>query len=1149
MKKIFLPLLAFHLLTGTAMAQQKENRVAPQAELYELIAKFPAQNGTQLQDLMRRIAQAGEPGIIAIVRMFRSPGEGDNTQLEYALNSFSYYVMQGSREAERRMASLAYSQALQEVPEAQAPTKAFLLRQLETVGKEEAVASLASYLPQASLCGPAARALVRINSPASRQALAKGLAASSGECQLSLLQALGESRHPEGLASVKELVGQQDKELKKLALFTLASSGDPSFGEVLAAEAERAGYTYEETNATSSYLLWARRLAEKGHHGQVISLARALLEKSTRPDQVHTKTAALALLVQLQGPDSLPLLFQAANDPHKEYRVAALRHATAMEGPGLTGQWVKQMSRARPEAKAELLTLLGNRQDKAALPAVVKQVKNKNESIKIAALVAAAKLGPETARALLLRELRRATPAVAERVKHTLLSLPGTSLVPAVAEALPRASPAGKAALLEILSYRRATEKIDLVLKEAESKDPVVRLAAFKALQTLASAPQVPALSGLLEGSAGPEEAAALQTALVQALKESGDQEARTDMVLQRMAQVPEEKKPLFYPILAAIGSEKGLQALVADFAKGNEQTRKEVIAALGSWSQFSGATELFRLAQADPSSSLFEPALQGYVRQVSQARKTPEQKLLLYREAMELARQPVHKNLILREIGRTRTFGGLMFAGKFLEDAALKEEAAQAVLAIATSNKAFTGNEVRALIQKSLDALPASGHEYLKISVQRHLGEMPEGEGFVSLFNGRDLSGWKGLVADPLKRAKMDAPTLAREQAKADEEMRKGWQVQDGVLVFTGHGNNLASGKKYGDLEMYVDWKIAKDGDAGIYLRGTPQVQIWDPARTDVGAQVGSGGLYNNKVHESKPSKLADNPVGEWNTFRILMQGERVTVYLNGEKVVDDVILENYWDRGLPLFPEEQIELQAHGTEVLYRDLYLREIPRPEPFRLSAAEKKEGFRVLFDGTTLHDWTGNTRDYVAEDGALVIYPNRGGKGNLFTKDEFSDFIFRFEFQLTPGANNGLGIRAPLEGDAAYTGMELQILDNEAEKYKDLKPYQYHGSVYGVLPAKRGFLRKTGEWNYQEVEVKGSKIKITLNGTVILDGDVAEAAKNGTADGKDHPGLTRTTGHIGFLGHGDVVKFRNIRIKDLRKEKPKAASLKKAQAKM
>lgn len=142
----------------------------------------------------------------------------------------------------------------------------------------------------------------------------------------------------------------------------------------------------------------------------------------------------------------------------------------------------------------------------------------------------------------------------------------------------------------------------------------------------------------------------------------------------------------------------------------------------------------------------------------------------------------------------------------------------------------------------------------------------------------------------------------------------------------------------------------IPAGADAGIYLRGTPQVQIWDTARVNVGAQVGSGGLYNNQQNPSKPLKVADQKVGEWNTFHIKMIGERVSVWLNGELVTDNVILENYWDRSQPIFPIEQIELQAHGSKVAYRDIFIKEIERPEPFTLSVEEEKEGFRILFDG-------------------------------------------------------------------------------------------------------------------------------------------------------------------------------------------------------
>lgn len=194
---------------------------------------------------------------------------------------------------------------------------------------------------------------------------------------------------------------------------------------------------------------------------------------------------------------------------------------------------------------------------------------------------------------------------------------------------------------------------------------------------------------------------------------------------------------------------------------------------------------------------------------------------------------------------------------------------------------------------------------------------------GFVALFNGKDLTGWKGLVATPPARAKMTPEQLAKAQAKADQSMREHWKVVDGALVFDGKGQSLCTAKDYGDFEMYVDWKILPKGDSGIYLRGSPQVQIWE-------TPIGSGGLYNNQKNPSKPTKAADKPVGQWNSFRIKMVGEKVWVWLNGELVVDNVTMENYWERSKPIYPTGQIELQNHGNTLWFKNIYLREIPRP---------------------------------------------------------------------------------------------------------------------------------------------------------------------------------------------------------------------------
>jgi 3-keto-disaccharide hydrolase len=196
------------------------------------------------------------------------------------------------------------------------------------------------------------------------------------------------------------------------------------------------------------------------------------------------------------------------------------------------------------------------------------------------------------------------------------------------------------------------------------------------------------------------------------------------------------------------------------------------------------------------------------------------------------------------------------------------------------------------------------------------------------------------------------------------------------------------------------------------------------------------------------------------------------------------------------------------------------------------AMSAEPGFQQLFDGKSLKGWTlvgGKGPGYVVKNGILVC-PADGG-GNLFTEKEYSNFVFRFEFRLTAGANNGVGIRAPLEGDAAYKGMEIQILDNTAPQYAHLKPGQYHGSIYLVVPAKRGFLKPVGQWNREEILANGRHIRVTLNGTTIVDANLADVTDPAVL--KKHPGLARTGGHIGFLGHGTQVEFRNIRVKELR----------------
>jgi hypothetical protein len=192
------------------------------------------------------------------------------------------------------------------------------------------------------------------------------------------------------------------------------------------------------------------------------------------------------------------------------------------------------------------------------------------------------------------------------------------------------------------------------------------------------------------------------------------------------------------------------------------------------------------------------------------------------------------------------------------------------------------------------------------------------------------------------------------------------------------------------------------------------------------------------------------------------------------------------------------------------------------------SAPDEEGFVPLFDGKTLTGWEGATTDYVVEEGTIVC---KGG--NLYTDKDYGDFVLRLEFKLPEGGNNGVGIRTPFKGHASNDGMEIQILDDDSPKYAKLQPYQYCGSIYGIVPAKRGHLKKPGEWNEMEITCRGSLVTVKINSATVADADVSKFADGGAPDKRPHPGLKRTTGRILFCGHGSPVAFRNIRIKEFK----------------
>src|SRR6478736_2857128 len=423
---------------------------------------------------------------------------------------------------------------------------------------------------------------------------------------------------------------------------------------------------------------------------------------------------------------------------------------------------------------------------------------------------------------------------------------------------------------------------------------------------------------------------------------------------------------------------------------------------------------------------------------------------------------------------------------------------------------------------------------------------------GFTALFNGNDLTGWKGLVDDPPKRARLTQEQLVHAQAKADEKMRAHWSVDDDVLVFDGAGDSLCTVKDYRDFEMLVDWKIEPNGDSGIYLRGSPQVQIWDPDSKPA-AGIGSGGLYNNKRGPHNPLVKADHPIGQWNTFRIRMIDDKVTVWLNGQLVVDNVALENYWERGKPIYPVGQIELQSHQSRLCFRNIYIKELlaeavsPSTDEPAASSAPK-----AFIDGQG-PGWVGlGETDFVNvncdpdtwswKDG--VVHCTGKPVGVLRTTKEYTNFELVAQWKhLQSAGNSGIFVWADpdsikdLPQGKFPKCLELQVLDHGyKEQYeKSGKRADWFTTNGDLIPVNgfkmnpfeprspdgsRSFPRKNlsrafGQWNHYYARAINGEVRLWVNGEEVS--GATECKPSG--------------GYICLESEGAPIDFKEIRVRE------------------
>ena len=891
---------------------------AAKSKVQALVDRFPAQNTEARQNLASQLIGMGSDGIFEVCRLLVPPGTGDDTNARYALSALATYVSQEGGEKARELYAKALIKALDR--QTNKEVQAFLIRQLQRTGKKESIKPLKRYLDNKRLCEPATQALLAIGTPEAEKALLKALGKATGANRITLIKALGELRSKQATKKILAFATDKNDELRQVTLFALANIGDP-LAEKAVSTVSLEAPSYERTRAPSVYLLYAQRLSESGHKVLCANICRNLITSYTAPQESHIPCTALSLLVDAIGENAFEDLLQATGNPDKELRARALELADRIPGEEATARWIELMTEASPDVQAQIIGMLGRRGDVTALPVLREKLKSHRKVIKLASVPAAASLGGEEVFFDILSLLRTDQKDEIAVIKQALMGFSSQLLIPESVKILDKVPSPSRVVLMEILSERHAKEYVDIFFAKAESENEDIRQAVLAGMTNLAGPQDIPHLIEMLVETDRNQDIRLIQAAIIACANQIEDKDKRADLLLVALQTADEEKQPDLLRLLSRIGSQNALQAVIAKTKSENPQIQAVAISVLSEWPDFEAAEELSRIWRNTEIQKYLLVASRGYVRLVQESDLGPEEKLERYKDVLGHVSYPAAKAIVLGRLGAIRSLEAFKIAASFLENPELRSLAAAVVARIGFSDieikKEFSKSQLLSIFQKVARNID---NDRTRQNVDNRIGTLLTEEGFVPLFNRRDLSGWKGLVGDPVKRAKMMPEELEKAQALADESMHVHWKVDEGILVFDGRGESLCTDKDYEDFELFVDWKIEEGGDSGIYLRGSPQVQIWGPDQS----LDGSGGLYNNQKGPSKPLVRADNPVGEWNTFHIKMIGERVTVYLNGVLVVDDVVMENYWERDNPIYPSGQIELQAHNTSLNFRNIFI---------------------------------------------------------------------------------------------------------------------------------------------------------------------------------------------------------------------------------
>lgn len=909
---ILLAVLTLFISIGTA----QEKSVGLQTEIQKILQKYPAQNAADLDKLSYEILQMGKDGLLSICRLLVPPGKADDSRVRFALGGLTTYVNRTGKEEQRKLYAKTVIKALES--EGDKNVKAFLIRQLQRCGKKESVRFLKRYLSDPILGEPAVQALLTIGSNEAETILLRSLNAVPQNNKALVIKALGELRSQRAVRKILEYSSTRDRELLNVTLFALANIGDSRAEEVLNKMAVTAG-PYERAQAPSLYLLYAQRLAEHGKKQLCVNICREFIRSYMSPQESHIACAALAVMVAVLGEKSLEDILAAMDSTSKEFRMKALELSDRIPGQEATTRWLERLENSRPEVRAEIIGMLGKRGDTSVLPLLLSELKSEVRPVRLAAIPAVVNLGDSTVLNELWPMLQFDSKEELEVLKLALLRFSTPLIVPEAARIMLDVPPLARMVLIEILAERRAKEFVDVVFSQAKTEDETLREAVLTALERLAGEEDLPRLVDMLLGATETREILLLQNAVVASANLNENKESRADLLLAAL-ETSEGKTHLdLLRILPRIGGTKALHSVIEKTGSEDARIKSVAVYSLAAWPDIDALEAVLSVILTTENPTFRYVSLQGYIRLIQGAELMPEEQYLLLSDVFDAAVELEDKKVILSGLSRIKSKQSLRYVAAFLQDPELQSNAARAVTRMALPGDeeelGLVGSDVEAALKQTAGIVQDID---MVNRIKDYLGVLWEQDGFVSLFNGKDLSGWMGNTS--------------------------GYEADEGKLIVLPNrrGGNLYTEKEFSDFILRFEFKLTPGANNGLGIRAPldgdaaymgMELQILDNSAEkykDLKSYQFHGSIYG--VVSAKRGYL--KPVGEWNEEEVLARGKRITVKLNGTVIVDadisDAIRNGTLDgREHPGLRRKtgHIGFLGHGSHVEFSRIWIKEL------------------------------------------------------------------------------------------------------------------------------------------------------------------------------------------------------------------------------